>query len=278
MKIPDNIYNYYKRIMSILLVFPILFIIMAGHTVNASLHEDARKIIEDIKHIPALSNEERMDLSIVASDAVTNSVPYKDIRKIIQDSLKQKQEVTSLVATIKILSDTGKKGLPLLILINKTKEGIAKKMPMKRIEEVVDKKAEVLKDVQRLIRKSKENGLIVKREQKSIINLVDKIERGVPYEYLKQLLLHAAYKRQSIEEVEHISDRLASLIEKGISVDRAKKMIEETMGRENSVELEEKMERRGQAIERKEDARKERLEDIEGKKEERLRKGSKMEH
>jgi hypothetical protein len=242
--------------------------------VEAKYTPKVKKMIRYIDSFDILSDEEKMYLSIAVYKAIEYDVPVKEIKKIIKRSVHQHKDVIKLAEVIEMLAEAKEKRLPLQPLINKIKEGIAKKIPMKKIKTVLRKEIELLRRIQKLINYAINEGLIVKDKKRAVITIAEKIERGVPPEYIRELLMYAARNKYHIKRVEYITEKVACLVEEGIPVRKAHKiaikMIEKRK-KKIAAKLERKLERRRQIIEERKDRQEERLKDIEERKEERLR-------
>ncbi|MFQ5866842.1 MAG: hypothetical protein ACE5IT_02480 [bacterium] len=146
-----------------------------------------------------------------------------EIKKLLEQnsnfSLEQIQTVFSL------LDNANKKDLPVEFLVNRVKEGIARKANFQAIIKVINQKIEKLKLADGLIKDCLDKGIKVRNLDYSRQVLGELLERGLSADDFKDLSNLAILRKMDLDELTKVFQVLVELIERGIPVEYAKEVV-----------------------------------------------------
>lgn len=145
----------------------------------------------------------------------------------IKKFLEQKSNFSSeqIQAVLSLLDTANEKDLPVEFLVNRVKEGIARKADFPAIVKVISHKIEKLKLADELIKDCLHKGMRVKRLDYSRQVLGELLERDLSPDDFKDLSNLVILRRMDLEELIEISEVLVKLIERGIPVEYAKEVV-----------------------------------------------------
>ncbi len=146
-----------------------------------------------------------------------------EIKKI----LEQKSNFTpeQIQTVLALLDSADKKGLPVEFLINRVKEGIARKVNFQSIIKVINQKIEKLELADSLLKDCVEKGIKVKNINYARQVLGELLERGLSEDDFKDLSNLAVLRKMDLEELTKVSEVLVELMERRIPLGYAKEVI-----------------------------------------------------
>jgi len=146
-----------------------------------------------------------------------------EIKKLLEEKSNFSSEQIQTV--LSLLDSANKKDLPVEFLVNRVKEGIARKANFQAIIKVINQKIEKLELADELIKNCLDKGMRVKRLDYSRQVLGELLERDLSADDFKDLSNLAILRKMDLEELTEISEVLVKLIERGIPVEYAKEVV-----------------------------------------------------
>jgi len=146
-----------------------------------------------------------------------------EIKKLLEQNSNFSSEQIQTV--LSLLDSANKKDLPVEFLVNRVKEGIARKANFEAIIKVINQKIEKLKLADELIKDCLDKGIKAKNLDYSRQVLGELLERGLSADDFKDLSNLAILRKMDLEELTEASEVLVKLIERGIPVEYAKEVV-----------------------------------------------------
>lgn len=180
--------------------------------------------------------QKRMVLNTV-QEAMEDGISQEDTLSLVKNSVKNNIDPYNLKKFIDTLVSTKKEGISEKPILNKIKEGLAKNVDQRLIISAINQKSENMLIAKNLLTENEiQNG-----ECDEMIDiLADSLANGVPPNVLLQVLKMSSEQDKSWQEVEEITQELASLglkaIELGIDSDKIETMFKQAVDGNTNIE------------------------------------------
>ena len=180
--------------------------------------------------------QKRMVLNTV-QEAIDKGISTEDTLSIIKDSVENEVDPYNVKKFLDTVISAKNDGISEKPLLNKVKEGLAKKVEERLIINVLNQKSENMKIAQNLLAESQiQNG----EPEEMIDILADSLANGVPQSTLAQILKLSSEQGKEWSEVEDVTKELANLglkaIEMGIGSDKIETIFNQALEVESNLE------------------------------------------
>ena len=203
----------FKLVLSLITIFMIFpFAISVFSTEIATIDEQLEQLKSILDSSSKYSDFQKNQILLPAlKELLGSGIPFKDTKRIIENSLEESFDAYSVKKVFDVILDTQQEGLPAESLINKVNEGFAKNINKSMIISVISAKAENLKKANKILNKALQEGLEINGEEEMVGILADSLENDVPDESLSWLVKTGTAEGKSIMEISEISEELSYL-------------------------------------------------------------------
>jgi hypothetical protein len=180
--------------------------------------------------------QKRMVLN-TAQEAINDDISAEDTFSIIKNSIDNEVAPYNIKKFIDTAISAKNDGIEEKPILNKIKEGLAKKVDERLIINAINQKSENMKIARDLLSENQiQNG-----DSEEIIDvLAESLANGVSENVLSQILKLSSEQDKSWQEVEEVAQELASLglraIELGIESDKIETIFAQALNTDNSLE------------------------------------------
>ena len=180
--------------------------------------------------------QKRMVLNSV-QEAINDGISAEDTLFIIKNSIDNKVDPYNIKKFIDTAISAKNDGIEEKPILNKIKEGLAKKVDERLIINAINQKSENMKIARDLLSENQiQNGEL----EEMIDVLAESLANGVSENVLSQILKISNEQDKSWQEVEEVTQELANLglraIELGIGNDKIETIFIQALGADNSLE------------------------------------------
>jgi hypothetical protein len=152
---------------------------------------DLSRILETVD----LASEAKALVRAKALDAVRAGVPDGDVAELVQRGVGQGVQAGELARLLEVVAEVKRHDLPVGPVLDKMKEGLAKRVPAERIVGAASRIWGELAIARDLIRQAEREGVRVekaRKREKAIEAVADALGRGVPPSEVAKLSRHVA--------------------------------------------------------------------------------------
>ncbi|WP_244082476.1 hypothetical protein [Desulforhabdus sp. TSK] len=137
----------------------------------------------------ALAGEGRGSLADAVAEAQQAGIPSEDLNRLLTFGYENQVDPEGMARLVGILTEAHKEDIPLKPLWSKIQEGLAKRIPMPRLEEVVAKKEQDYRLVQSwLVEYNRTQASHVRVPEETLIRLTESLYCGLSKEELRGML------------------------------------------------------------------------------------------
>jgi hypothetical protein len=180
--------------------------------------------------------QKRMVLN-TAQEAINDGISAEDTLSIIKNSIDNEVAPYNIKKFIDTAISAKNDGIEEKPILNKIKEGLAKKVDERLIINAINQKSENMKIARDLL---SENHIQNGDSEEMIDVLAESLANGVSENVLSQILKISSEQDKSWQEVEEVTQELASLglraIELGIESDKIETIFAQALNADNSLE------------------------------------------
>lgn len=162
----------------------------------------------------------------------------QELNKVLSASITNHFDAYNIKKILEILIDAKKSGLFEIALINKVKEGLAKKVAERSMIQALLTEADNMKIAQGILKEHRLDK--TEKEQMMIEELTDGLNNGIPQETLSEILSRSIKQGKEVEEIAEVSEELGNLslraYEMGFSEDEVMAVFQKALQSERQVE------------------------------------------
>lgn len=170
-----------------------------------------------------LSPESKALLRAKADELVRTGIAERDVAGLIRQSAVRGVQAPDLARLLDVVAEARRQDLPAAAVVDKIKEGLAKRIPPERIASVASRIASELMTSRDLIRRAEREGIRVEvpgERERAVGAVADALGRGVPPKEVEELARHVAHSsphQATMSRLESGAQVAADLISMGLS-------------------------------------------------------------
>jgi len=190
----------------------------------AAQPEDTEDQLEELKNCikdnPNYSSFQKSMILDQAVKMIQSGISFEDTENMIQVQMDNSVNAYSMKKIFDTLLESQQKGLPTKTLINKLKEGLAKKVDINLIYEVLQDKSMTFEEANEMLSEvmpvmlsdSEEMNNSSSSEQMEIIEIIaDSLSNGLPQGYLSYLVQEGTQEGKTLKEIAQVSAEMGTL-------------------------------------------------------------------
>ncbi len=192
---------------------------------------DTKKAIDEIRlsvEKSALPQEAKASLFKKASDAVNAGIQSDDIAVIINRGLNRGVDSKTIEGFIDIATKAKGQNLPVSPVLDRMQQGLSKGVPPERILNVANNLAEKLNSANTIINNLIKEGIKTgnpKDREDAVLTVARAMERAIPENIITQTGMRVKKHNYPISMFDRAIETLTNLIEGGMRVEQASKLI-----------------------------------------------------
>ncbi|MDA8215369.1 MAG: hypothetical protein M0Z64_08855 [Nitrospiraceae bacterium] len=196
---------------------------------------DAEKAIEGIRHSierSALPQEAKASLLKKASDAVNAGIQSDDIAVIINRGLYRGVDSKTIEGFIDIATKTKGQNLPVSPVLDRIQQGLSKGVPPERILNVANNLAEKLNSANTILNNLIKEGIkanSAKEREDAVLSVARAMEKVIPENIIIQAGMRVKKHNYPISMFDRAIETLTNLVEGGMRVEQASKLVNKAM-------------------------------------------------
>jgi len=198
-------------------------IIWAEETETTTSLQQISEIIDSYSNI---SSFQASRILKEAEKAVQFGISLEDAKEIIQESLEKKIKAYTIIDMFSSLNELAEDGLPTSLIINKTKEGLAKGVSSDEINLSIKEESKNLQFAKYLIEQSLLEGADIENKNKAIEILASSLPYNHREDMITDIFVEALRNKKEIEEIAGAFTALSDLLNLEISATSAKEIVD----------------------------------------------------
>ena len=198
-----------------------------------------KELEEELSNNPYYSSFQKSMILEEANNMINSGISAKDTEDLVRIQVENEVNPYSMKKIFDTITESQQKGLPTETLINKFKEGMAKKVDINRIYEVLKDKSFSMEEVNTMLTEIAPTVLVIDsqqdisscpEEQAEILEtLANSLGNGVSSEYLSYLIKQGNEQGKSLTEITQVSSELGVLTlqasEMGLSLEETNQLL-----------------------------------------------------
>lgn len=227
----------------------ILFVTIITLMVYGMAMADTEKAIDGIRlsiERSAMPREAKASLFKKASDAVNAGIQSDDIAIIINRGLNRGVDSKTIEGFIDIAVEIKLQNLPVRPVLDRVQQGLSKGVPPKRILGAANNLAEKLGGANTILNNLVKEGQKVsnpKEREEAVLTVARALERSIPEIVITQTGIRVKKHNYLISMFDRAIETLTNLVEGGMRVEQASKLVNKAMDKGYSEKDMLKMER-----------------------------------
>ena len=196
---------------------------------------DTKKAIDEIRlsvEKSALPQEAKASLFKKASDAVNAGIQSDDIAVIINRGLNRGVDSKTIEGFIDIATKAKGQNLPVSPVLDRIQQGLSKGVPPERILNVANNLAEKLNSANTILNNLIKEGIKVssaKEREDAVLGVARAMERAIPEIVITQTGMRVKKHNYPISMFDRAIETLTNLVEGGMRVEQASKLVNKAM-------------------------------------------------
>ncbi|HMC82509.1 MAG TPA: hypothetical protein VKL61_04685 [Candidatus Polarisedimenticolia bacterium] len=166
-----------------------------------------------------LSSEAKALVRAKAVETIRVGIPESEVAGLVQRGVGRGVEAGELGRLLEVVAEAKRQGLPVGPVLDKVKEGLAKRVPPERIVSVASRISEELVTSRDLIRQAERDGVRVKKareRERAIEAVADALGRGISPGEVQELSRHVSRREGAMSRLEMAAKVTADLVSMGL--------------------------------------------------------------
>lgn len=180
----------------------------------------------------ALPQEAKASLLKKAYDAVNAGIPADDLAVIVNRGLNRSLDGKTIEGLIDIAAKAKGQNLPVRPVLDRIQQGLSKGVPPERILNVANNLAEKLSSANIILNNLAKEGIKVsnaREKEDAIFTVARALERSIPETIITQIGMRVKKHNYAISMFDRAIDTLTNLVEGGMRVEQASRLVNKAM-------------------------------------------------